>query len=226
MTATKNRATRRAAAKGKAPAKMAPAKGKAGRIAALANVGKAAAAKPAAAPKPMGKRAALEAAAAAGDLTAVRPDFTAPTHDSWRNHIAAVDALIADRDISGLEAFVADQAFWEASSTRKAINRWVQRSMTALRANGAKPAKPATAEKRAGIALTAAKADRKAELHAAKAQAAMAAAKAARAGKADESAPARKAPAKPAAKAPAKGKGKAPAMAAKAAPAAKAGKRK
>lgn len=169
--------------------------------------------KPAPVAKPLGKRANLEMAAGNGDLTAIRPDFSAGTHDSWRKHIAAVDTLIGERDISALESFVSDKAFWAASSTRKAIATWVGRAITALRAKGAKPAKPATAAKRAEAALTearqAAKAARTAEASA-KAATAATAAKAARTAESKAAKAAKAAPAP-------KGKGK-PAKAAKAAP--------
>lgn len=117
--------------------KVAPpvsAKAGAARKAAL-NLGKEPEAKPAKAAKapkadkPVGKRAAILAAAEAGVLPDA-PDFSAETHKSWRKKLAEVVALAEAGDIKGLRAY----AINPYSSSPKAIAKYRDLCVIALEA--------------------------------------------------------------------------------------------
>lgn len=96
---------------------------------------KAAQAPVAGAPKALGKRAALEAAAAAGTLPPV-PDFSADTHARFRGKLEQVVALVKAGDVKGLEGF----AINPVSSSPKAIARYRDLAVIALKAKAAKAA--------------------------------------------------------------------------------------
>jgi len=85
-----------------------------------------------AAPKPLGKRAAILAAAQAGQLP-TPPDFNAPTHARFRAKLAAVVSLVEAGDVGGLKAF----AINPVSSSPKAIARYRDLAVTALEARRA-----------------------------------------------------------------------------------------
>jgi hypothetical protein len=84
----------------------------------------------AAAPKrPLGKRAATEAAAREGKLPEP-PDFSAETHRRFRNKLAAVVELAKAGDLNGLRAFEINPV----SSSPKAIKRYRDLCIMALEA--------------------------------------------------------------------------------------------
>jgi hypothetical protein len=82
--------------------------------------------------KAPGKRAAIEAAAAAGTLPAA-PDFSAETHKRFRGKLAEVVALVEAKDIKGLKAY----AINPISSSPKAIDRYRNLAVIALEAQAA-----------------------------------------------------------------------------------------
>lgn len=180
----------------------------------LVTAGKAAKAAPAAAPKPLGKRAALEQAALDGNLVAIRPDFEmispvtglrTTTHDSWLRHIEAADSLIAAGNLGAIENFAeawkpadhaaSPEAYWLASSTRTMIYNWLRRAAIALRAKGKKPGNKAAGIKAAREALATARAEAKAARLESAAKAAKASAPAAKGKVAAKAAPAARKPA-------------------------------
>jgi hypothetical protein len=85
--------------------------------------------------KPLGKRAATEAAAADGKLPAP-PDFTAATHARYRGKLAEVVAMAEAGDIKGLKAYQLNPI----STSPKAIDRYRNLSITALKAREARGA--------------------------------------------------------------------------------------
>jgi hypothetical protein len=97
-----------------------------------------AAAKPEPAPekaataKPMGKRAAILAAAQGGTIPAA-PDFSAPTHARFRKKLAEVVAMVEAGNIEGLKAF----PIKPVSSSPKAIARYRDLAVIALEAKAA-----------------------------------------------------------------------------------------
>lgn len=82
-----------------------------------------------AAPRPVGKRAAIEAAAREGKLPEP-PDFSAETHKRFRNKLASVVELAKSGDIKGLRAFEINPV----SSSPKAIARYRDLCIIALEA--------------------------------------------------------------------------------------------
>lgn len=114
-----------------------------GDLDAPAKARKAKAEKPAKAPKPekpLGKRAEIAAAAERGVLPDA-PDFSADTHKPFRKKLEQLVALVKAADIEGLEAF----EIKPISSSRKAMDRYRNLSVVALKAKAAK--KAAKAEK-------------------------------------------------------------------------------
>jgi len=87
------------------------------------------AAEKSAAPRPVGKRAAIEAAAREGKLPEP-PDFSAETHKRFRNKLASVVELAKSGDINGLRAFEINPV----SSSPKAIARYRDLCVIALEA--------------------------------------------------------------------------------------------
>lgn len=87
------------------------------------------AAEKSAAPRPVGKRAAIEAAAREGKLPEP-PDFSAETHKRFRNKLASVVELAKSGDIKGLRAFEINPV----SSSPKAIARYRDLCIIALEA--------------------------------------------------------------------------------------------
>ncbi len=83
----------------------------------------------AAAPRPLGKRAAIEAAAREGKLPEP-PDFSAETHKRFRNKLASVIELAKAGDLKGLRAFEINPV----SSSPKAIARYRDLCIIALEA--------------------------------------------------------------------------------------------
>jgi len=81
------------------------------------------------APRPLGKRAAIEAAAREGKLPEP-PDFSAETHKRFRNKLASVVELAKAGDIKGLRAFEINPV----SSSPKAIARYRDLCIIALEA--------------------------------------------------------------------------------------------
>jgi hypothetical protein len=79
--------------------------------------------------KPLGKRAAIEAAAAEGKLPAP-PDFAAATHARYRGKLAEVVAMAQAGDIKGLKAYPINPI----STSPKAIDRYRNLCITALKA--------------------------------------------------------------------------------------------
>lgn len=77
--------------------------------------------------RPMGKRAAIEAAAREGKLPEP-PDFSAETHKRFRNKLASVIALAEAGDLKGLRAFEINPI----SSSPKAIARYRDLCVIAL----------------------------------------------------------------------------------------------
>lgn len=87
-------------------------------------------AEPSSAPKrPLGKRAAIEAAAQEGKLPEP-PDFSAPTHTRFRNKLASVVELAKAGDLKGLQAFQINPV----SSSPRAIARYRDLCIVALEA--------------------------------------------------------------------------------------------
>jgi hypothetical protein len=71
------------------------------------------------------------------------PDFSAPTHNSYRKKLEIVDAMAKDRDLNGLQKFDLPRK----DSSRTAIMRYRDICITALGAQGkAKPPKQGNAE--------------------------------------------------------------------------------
>jgi hypothetical protein len=87
------------------------------------------AAEKSAAPRPVGKRVAIEAAAREGKLPEP-PDFRAETHKRFRNKLASVVELATSGDIKGLRAFEINPV----SSSPKAIARYRDLCIIALEA--------------------------------------------------------------------------------------------
>jgi hypothetical protein len=87
------------------------------------------AAEKSAAPRPLGKRAAIEAAAREGKLPEP-PDFSAETHKRFRNKLASAVELAKAGDIKGLRAFEVNPV----SSSPKAIARYRDLCIIALEA--------------------------------------------------------------------------------------------
>lgn len=84
-------------------------------------------------PKPLGKRAAILAAAEAGELPAA-PDFSAKTHERFRPKLAEVVAMAEAGDLAGLEAYKINPV----SSSPKAIAKYRDLCVIALKARAAK----------------------------------------------------------------------------------------
>jgi hypothetical protein len=76
--------------------------------------------------RPLGKRAAIEAAAREGKLPEP-PDFSAPTHTRFRNKLASVIELAKAGDLKGLQAFQINPV-----SSPKAIARYRDLCIVAL----------------------------------------------------------------------------------------------
>lgn len=89
--------------------------------------------KPAKAAKPAGKRAAIEAAAQAGQIPAA-PDFSAATHERFRAKLAKIVALVEAGNIEGLKAFPINPI----SSSPKAMDRYRNLAVIALEARAYK----------------------------------------------------------------------------------------
>lgn len=114
--------------KGKTAAKSAkPAKAESAKPAAKT---KAKGANGASKERPLGKRAAIEAAAREGKLPAV-PDFSADTHKPWRKRLAEVVALVKAKDIKGLKKYEINPY----STSPKAIDRYRNLAVMALEAS-------------------------------------------------------------------------------------------
>jgi hypothetical protein len=79
--------------------------------------------------RPLGQRAAMLAAAEAGKLPAA-PDFSARTHERFRNKLAEVVALVKAGDVRKLKAFEINPV----SSSPKAIARYRDLAVIALSA--------------------------------------------------------------------------------------------
>ncbi len=77
--------------------------------------------------RPIGRRAAIEAAAREGKLPEP-PDFSAPTHTRFRNKLASVVELAKAGDLKGLQAFQINPV----SSSPKAIARYRDLCIVAL----------------------------------------------------------------------------------------------
>lgn len=88
--------------------------------------------RPVKADKPLGKRAAILAAAEAGELPAA-PDFSAETHKRFRPKLAEVVSLAEKGDLKGLKAFEINPV----SSSPKAIMRYRDLCIIALEAQDA-----------------------------------------------------------------------------------------
>lgn len=80
-------------------------------------------------PKPLGKRAAIIAAAQAGTMP-TPPDFTAVSHKRFRAKLVEAVALAEAGDVAGLKAFEINPI----SSSRKAIARYRDLAVMALEA--------------------------------------------------------------------------------------------
>jgi hypothetical protein len=129
--ATKTKA--RKAAKTKAPvAKKAAGRPKAPRKAAQAPASRRAAAE---AQKPLGKRAAIMAAARAGELP-MPPNFEAATHERFRPKLAELVKLAKAGDVAGLRAFPINPI----SSSPKAMARYRDLCMIAIEAKAKRAA--------------------------------------------------------------------------------------
>jgi hypothetical protein len=85
--------------------------------------------RPTRAEKPVGKRAAILAAAQAGTIP-IAPDFSAPTHARFRKKLAEVVAMVEAGNIEGLKAFTINPV----SSSPKAIARYRDLAVIALEA--------------------------------------------------------------------------------------------
>jgi hypothetical protein len=83
--------------------------------------------------RPLGKRAAIDAAAREGKLPAA-PDFSAPTHARFRNKLASVVELAKAGDLTGLRGFEINPV----SSSPKAIARYRDLCVIALEAQAAR----------------------------------------------------------------------------------------
>jgi hypothetical protein len=95
--------------------------------------GKAAGKPESAAMRPLGKRAAIEAAARDGKLP-LPPDFSAETHKRFRNKLQSVVDLAKASDLKGLRAFEINPV----SSSPKAIARYRDLCVIALEAQAAR----------------------------------------------------------------------------------------
>ena len=82
--------------------------------------------------RPLGKRAAIQAAARDGKLPEP-PDFSAETHKRFRNKLASVVELAKAGDLKGLRAFEVNPV----SSSPKAIARYRDLCVIALEAHAA-----------------------------------------------------------------------------------------
>jgi hypothetical protein len=89
--------------------------------------------KPIANQRPLGKRAAIEAAAREGKLPEP-PDFSADTHKRFRNKLASVVELAKTGDLKGLRAFEINPV----SSSPKAIKRYRDLCIVAIEAQAAR----------------------------------------------------------------------------------------
>ena len=89
--------------------------------------------KPQAAPKPLGKRAQIEADAAAGKIPAA-PDFRAETHKYYRKGLAAAIKAVLAEDVALLKAMNIP----DYNSSARAIGRYRSLAVTALEARAAK----------------------------------------------------------------------------------------
>lgn len=119
--------------RGGAPAKESATAPRAEPAAGKGRKGRKAASKPeTAATRPLGKRAAIEAAAREGKLPEP-PDFSAETHKRFRNKLAAVVELAKAGDLKGLRKFEINQV----SSSPKAIKRYRDLCIVALEAGAA-----------------------------------------------------------------------------------------
>jgi hypothetical protein len=87
----------------------------------------------AAAEKPLGKRAAVQAAAERGVLPEP-PDFSAKTHERYRGKLANLVALVKAKDVPALEAL----AIPTYDSSVAALARYRALALTALKAKGVK----------------------------------------------------------------------------------------
>jgi hypothetical protein len=83
--------------------------------------------------RPLGKRAAIEAAAREGKLPEP-PDFSADTHKRFRNKLASVVELAKTGDLKGLRAFEINPV----SSSPKAIKRYRDLCIVAIEAQAAR----------------------------------------------------------------------------------------
>ena len=83
--------------------------------------------------RPVGKRAAIEAAAREGKLPEP-PDFSADTHKRFRNKLASVVELAKTGDLKGLRAFEINPI----SSSPKAIKRYRDLCIVAIEAQAAR----------------------------------------------------------------------------------------
>jgi hypothetical protein len=83
--------------------------------------------------RPLGKRAAIEAAAREGKLPEP-PDFSAETHKRFRNKLASVIEVAKAGDLKGLRAFEINPV----SSSPKAIARYRDLCIIALEAQAAR----------------------------------------------------------------------------------------
>ncbi len=81
---------------------------------------------------PPGKRAAIEQAAAAGEVPKA-PNFEAQTHRNYRKTLAAIEALVLAGDLAGLQAFECK----DYDSSWKAITRYRNLAMIALEVRAA-----------------------------------------------------------------------------------------
>ena len=102
-------------------------------IPAVKRAGKKAAKPKAGRQRPLGKRAAIEAAAREGKLPAP-PDFGAETHKRFRNKLASVVELAKAGDLKGLRAFEINPV----SSSPKAIARYRDLCIVAIEAQAAR----------------------------------------------------------------------------------------
>lgn len=85
--------------------------------------------KPVVTAAPTGKKAAAQAAAAAG-IVPKAPDFSAKTHARYRKKLANLEALVAAGDVAALEAFPINPI----SSSPQAMNRYRNLAVVALKA--------------------------------------------------------------------------------------------
>jgi hypothetical protein len=106
---------------------------RAGKPATAKKAQKPAAKQEAASTQPLGKRAAIEAAAREGKLPEP-PDFSADTHKRFRNKLGSVVELAKAGDLKGLRAFEINPV----SSSPKAIARYRDLCVIALEAQAAR----------------------------------------------------------------------------------------